>query len=476
MNRAFRLVRNDVLGIWDPVAEIARGRGKRSGRSGAVLAAVMAALGMGAGAYAQAAEPVGVAPLPTELPAGGHVVAGAATISSPDAAKLNIDQATRRAIIDWNTFNVGSAAEVNFHQPDAGSATLNRVLDSNPSLIFGKIHATGQVFLTNPNGIYFGKSASVDVGGLVASTNQISDADFMSGNVTLRRDGSTGSVVNEGELHANLGGYIALLAPEVRNSGVVVARMGTVAMASGESITLNFDGEHLAGITVEPSAIKALVQNKGAVLAPGGLIVLSAKALGGLQNGVVNNSGVIEATGLSMKNGRIVLEASDAIQNSGTVSANAGADGSPAGSVELAAPTIENSGTITAAAPSDAAQSALAAAATASGGSISLAADTISQTASGTLDVSGVTGGSITLDAAADITAAGKLAAVGDSDAAAPAAAEPPSAGQGGKITLTAKHDVTLQDAVLDASGSVRGGEVAVRGGAPRPSGAPGDR
>ena len=74
------------------------------------------------------------------------------------------------------------------------------MLDSNPSQILGKITANGQVFFVNPNGVYFGKSSSVDVGALVASTKNIKDADFMAGNMKFTRDGSTGSVVNEGEI------------------------------------------------------------------------------------------------------------------------------------------------------------------------------------------------------------------------------------------------------------------------------------
>ena len=331
-----------------PVAEISRGRTKRGGRPAGILALLLAMVG------AQAlAQEVAIAPPVHELPTGGNVVAGSAILTSGNVgntATLNIDQSTQRAIIDWNTFNVGSDAQVNFNQPGRDSSTLNRVHDSNPSQIFGSITSTGQVFLTNASGVYFGKSATADVGSLVATTHDIGNADFMAGNIALNRDGATGSVVNEGALRAAIGGYIAMLAPEVRNSGVIVARMGTVAMASGESITLNLDGHHLTGISVTPSAIAALVENKGAVLAPGGLIVLSAKALDRLQGGVVNNSGTLEATGLSMKGGRIVLEASDSVDNSGTINANAGADGSPAGSVEITAASMVNSGVVSAAA------------------------------------------------------------------------------------------------------------------------------
>ena len=485
INRLFRLVRNEALGTWVPVAETRRARGKRGGRSAALLATSLAALSLAFGAPANAGGPAtGLAPSPTQLPTGGIVVAGAATITPgtapPDSAVLNIDQSTQRAILEWNTFNLGNAAQVNFNQPDAASATLNRVLDSNPSQILGKITANGQIFLTNPNGVYFGKSASVDAGGIVASANSIGNADFMAGAITLSRDGATGSVVNEGELRATIAGYVALLAPEVRNNGVVIARLGTVAMASGESITLNLDGNHLAGISVKPSAIAALVENRGAVLAPGGLIILSAQALDRLQGGVVNNSGALEATGLSNRGGRIMLEASDSVENSGAISADAGVDGSPAGSVTITAPLIENSGTISAAATDSAAATldndeALATplvlasvARPVSGGDIALTASKIIQMESGSLDASGNIGGSVTLQATQDLAIAGLTSAAGTDDAALD------FDGRGGAIALITARNATLTGALIDASGHGAGGQILVQGGgAPRPSDPP---
>ncbi|MFM6939225.1 MAG: beta strand repeat-containing protein, partial [Rhodoluna sp.] len=126
---------------------------------------------------------------------------------------------------------------------------------------------------------------------------------------TFNREGSTASVVNEGRLQAAAGGYIALLAPEVRNQGVVVAQAGTVALATGEAITLNFNqsGTGLAGITTTAQAIAALVENRSAVLAEGGQIILSAHALATLQGAIVKNSGRLSATSLVDKGGKIVL-------------------------------------------------------------------------------------------------------------------------------------------------------------------------
>ncbi len=378
---------------------------------------------------------------------------------------MDISQSTQRGIINWNTFNVGAAAQVSFKQPSADSVTLNRVQDSNPSQIFGRISANGQVFLTNPNGVYFGPGSSVDAGGLVATTHSISDADFLAGKTTFSRNGATGSVINEGQLKAALGGYIALLAPEVRNNGIIIAQMGTAVLASGEAFSLNFGGNNtLAGITVQPSQIKALVENKQAVLAPGGLIILSAQAANSLQGGVVRNSGRLEANGLSMKGGRIVLEASSLVDNSGTIradSAGIASDGGVlggglAGSVAINAPQIINSGVISAINT----PSFLPVAA----GNIVLTANRIVQTATGHIDASGATpegAGSVSLIAQSDISLAGSIEAKDTSPGMNGIAG---SAGNAG-ISVVAAGNITLDHAVLDASGGAGGGRIHIEGG-----------
>ncbi|TSA11863.1 MAG: filamentous hemagglutinin N-terminal domain-containing protein [Comamonadaceae bacterium] len=463
LNRFYRLVWNDRLASYVAVAETAKGRGKRSVRAGALAAVFMAAAGLCA-PYALAGPPN--PPAPTQLPTGAQVTAGSATVKQ-SGTYLDVNQTSNRAVINWNTFNVGAAAQVNYKQPSSSSATLNRVLDSNPSQILGKITANGQVYFVNPNGVYFGKSASVDVGALVASTHNIKDADFMAGNMKFSRDASAGSVVNEGDIRAALKGFVALLAPEVRNEGVIVAQLGTVALASGEAVSLQFDGEgRLHNVTVEPSQIKALVENKGAVLAPGGLIILSARAVDRLQGGVVKNSGKLEATGMQMRGGKIVLDASDRIENSGSINANAAADASgiisPAGSISISAPEIVNSGSISASGivvvpPGVTVPSAV------TGGSITLdAASNFTQSAGARLDASGSAGGSIVVQAAQDIVLAGKLSATGVDSAA--------SSGnsvdaQGGSISLVASGNLTLSSALLDAFGASSGGRIHVEAG-----------
>ena len=282
-------------------------------------------------------------PSNTQLPQGGVVVGGTATITQSQNT-LTINQATDRAAINWQSFNVGSNASVTFNQPTSSSIAMNRIMDSNPSQIYGRISANGQVYFINPSGVYFGPGASVDVGALVATTHDIGAAEFMAGASTFQRNGAKGAVINKGSITASaLGGYVALLAPTVRNSGVVVAKAGTIAMAAGEKFQLEFGKDNnLTNIAVSPSQIRAIVSNKNAVVAPGGNIILSAQALNSLRGGVVKNTGRLEATGFVSDGGKIRLSASSAIVNSGKILANAASGSSGKGGVvKLETPTSD---------------------------------------------------------------------------------------------------------------------------------------
>ena len=399
---------------------------------------------------------------PAALPTGGQLRAGQANIST-SGANMVVQQSTPLAVINWQTFNVGKDAQLQFQQPGATSVTLNRVIGTDPSQIFGRITANGQVILTNPAGVYFGPSARVDVGGLVATTQGTSDADFMAGKHRYQRGGSNGAVVNEGELRAALGGYIALLAPEVRNQGAIIARMGTVALAAGEAVDLQFDANNrLTSIRVEPSQIAALVDNRQAVQAPGGLIIISAQSMDRLVGGVVKNSGQIEAHGLQMQGGRIILSASRKLDNSGTISANAtagstAADSGPAGRIEISAPEVLNSGTIGAAAPA----SQFIEEAVRRAGSVHIQATQFTQTDTGRIDLSApLQGGALTVQATGPVNLQGQVDVSATAEAAEAAAVI--QGGQGGQIEVSAGGDLELNNATLDASGA-QGGQIQLR-------------
>ncbi|MDB5696708.1 MAG: filamentous hemagglutinin [Sphingomonas bacterium] len=239
------------------------------------------------------------------LPTGGTVTAGAATVMT-GTASVTVTQTSSAAAIDWASFNIGAGKTVRFDQPNANAVALNRVTGPDPSAIFGNLSANGKVFLVNPNGVLFGKGAQVTVGGLVASTLDISNADFMAGRYQFSGSGNA-AVSNRGSITAADGGYVALLGANVSNEGVIVARLGTVALAGGQGVTLDVAGDGLLNVAVDRGAVNALVDNGGLIRADGGQVMLTAQAAGQLLRTVVNNTGVIEARTLGSRNGRIVL-------------------------------------------------------------------------------------------------------------------------------------------------------------------------
>ena len=271
------------------------------------------------------------APASTALPQGGQVVAGQASLNT-SGARLDITQTTQRAILDWQSFNIGSAAQVNFNQPNSAAVALNRVLAGEASQIHGQLSANGQVFLVNPSGVIFASGSRVDVGGLVASTLNIANDDFMAGRLRFERNGATGGIRNQGNLSAADGGYIALLAPEVINEGVVSARLGSVAFAAGERATLSVGADGRLSVALDPATVNTLVENRHLVQADGGTVLMSAQAAGTLLSAVVANPGAIEARTLENRAGRIMLLADmqqGEVLLSGSIDASAALTPSP---------------------------------------------------------------------------------------------------------------------------------------------------
>lgn len=238
------------------------------------------------------------------LPVGGVVAAGGASISST-AGSTTITQSSQNVAINWQSFSIGATEAVRFVQPNSSSVALNRVLGADPSSILGSMSANGKVFLINPNGILFGKGAQINVGGLIASTLNITDSDFMAGRYQFSGN-SDAAVLNQGSINAE-GGYVALLGANVSNEGIIVARLGTVALAAGNAITLDVAGDGLLNVTVSQGAVNALVQNGGLIHADGGQVLLTAKAAGDLMQSAVNNTGVIQAQTIENHNGTIRL-------------------------------------------------------------------------------------------------------------------------------------------------------------------------
>ena len=299
-------------------------------------------------------------------PTGSSVVAGAAAVSGQGTETLTVTQSTDKAIINWQTFNIGNGETTQFVQPSSSSVTLNRVTGGlGPSDIEGALKANGNVFVINPDGILFGPNSVVDVGSLVATTSDIADADFMAGTYAFTKPGNpTASVVNAGTITAANGGFAALVAPGVRNSGTITATLGTVDLASADQFTLDFYGDQLLTLSVADQTaaavidvqtgqpLDALVKNNGKLSANGGTVELTAASARAVVDSVINNTGVIEANSVGTKNGEIVLSAATAsiktagapvqkVKVSGPISAAGRSKGQTGGKVEITGEAIE---------------------------------------------------------------------------------------------------------------------------------------
>jgi filamentous hemagglutinin family protein len=324
-----------------PARAVCRRRaGAREGR-GALGIPAMAAFavlsGLHAGGARSSPPAVSVSGPPggaVSGPTGGSVVAGEGTIHQTGST-TTIDQQSPTLILDWQGFSISPSGTVQFVQPSTTSIALNRVIGDQPSQIYGHLLANGRVFLINPNGVLFGSGASVDVGGLVASSLGLSDSDFLSGNYRFQGSGSPASIVNQGTLTASDGGSVALLGGRVINQGVIRARLGTVALAAGSAMTLDFVGNHLLNVQISQGAAHALAANHQLIEADGGTVFMTAAARDALLQTVVNNDGVVEARTIQDQGGKIELLGS---QNGGTVQVG--------GTLDASAPSGGNGGAI----------------------------------------------------------------------------------------------------------------------------------
>ncbi len=286
MNHIYSLIWNPTAQTYTPAPESARSRTKGRYRKLALALAISAACGV------QAA------------PQGGVVVDGSAGITRAGDT-THIDQSSQAVTIHWDSFDIGANETVNFYQPDATSLALNRVLTGDGTQIHGQLNANGRVFILDANGVLFGEKAQVNVGSLVASTLDLHSSG--DGHFAFSGDGAPAAVINRGTISVADGGAVALLGGQVSNQGIVRARLGHIALAAGNDITLDFAGDGLLHVQVNQGAAQALAANGGLLQAHGGSVLMTAHASDALLQTVVNNQGVIEARTLEERDGKILL-------------------------------------------------------------------------------------------------------------------------------------------------------------------------
>ena len=341
------------------------------------------------------------------LPTGGTVIHGDVEIGS-EGALMNINQATHSAIVDWQSFNIGTDASVIVNQPDSSAAMLSRVVGGDPSAILGSLEANGIFYLVNPRGIIFGQDAMVDVGALVASTLDITDSDFLGGRNIFSGDSEYG-ITNYGIIKAS--DFVVLLAQHIKNYGAIQAPGGTAALAARDA-SMQIDKAYGGTISIDVSGIAA-----GA--------------------GQIDNTGYIDIAGTDNgvpDGGSAILEG-DRIVHSGEIRADGASSGGHGGLISLLAGdslSIEAGSSLSAAGEGGAIGAV-------AGGDLSVA-DGASLVAGG--DINLEAGGALEISPGSEIVAGGNLLLVG-------VAVE----GDGSESGEDAAGDESADDAVGDESG-----------------------
>ncbi|HHF3323032.1 TPA: filamentous hemagglutinin N-terminal domain-containing protein [Haemophilus influenzae] len=256
-----------------------------------------------------------------DLPQHQETVSGNVTVTTT-ADKMTITQESDKAQINWKSFDIGKDKEVKFEQPNENAVAYNRVIGGNASQIQGKLTANGKVYLANPNGVIITKGAEINVAGLLATTKDLEkisengnsyqftrktkDGQVVKDRLVLK-DGQElkeGQVINEGKITAK--DFVVLNGDEVINKGEIDATNGKVYLSSDYNFTFTLSDSSIS-VALEDNAVQSIVKNEGSIKA--GEITLSAKGRKQALDSLVVNNGVLEATKVSSKNGKVVLSA-----------------------------------------------------------------------------------------------------------------------------------------------------------------------
>ncbi|HHF1114076.1 TPA: filamentous hemagglutinin N-terminal domain-containing protein [Haemophilus influenzae] len=255
------------------------------------------------------------------LPQNHDVVVGTANVSTAGNT-MTIKQTTPKTQIDWYSFDIGKDKEVKFEQPSTDAVAYNRVTGGNASQIQGKLTANGKVYLANPNGVIITQGAEINVAGLFATTkdleniseniNKFTRKAKQDGQVVKNRqvlkDGQVvteGQVINEGKIEAK--DFVVLNGDEVINKGTIDATNGKVYLSSDYNFTFTLLPDSGISVALEDNTVQGIVKNEGSIKA--GEITLSAKGRNQALDSLVMNNGVLEATKVSNRNGKVVLSA-----------------------------------------------------------------------------------------------------------------------------------------------------------------------
>lgn len=274
-------------------------------------------------------------------PTGLGVVRGDALVSNPSASVLQVVN-TPGTIINWQGFSIANGETTRFVQLNAASAVLNRVVGASPSDILGRLESNGRVFLINPNGIVFGGRAVVDTAGLIASTRDITDANFLADNY-LFSGTSNGTITmqNGAQILTSTygpGGQVWLFAKNVTQEAgaTITAPQGQVVLAAGTQLQVAQSQLGNMTFTVNVSGGET-IELLGAIAAERGAVGLFADTIKVRDGGIVNVSAAASGNGGSITaNARNLLE----IERLADMAADGGSSSGNGGTITLSAADV----------------------------------------------------------------------------------------------------------------------------------------
>ena len=378
--------------------------------------------------------PVGVSANPSD----GVVVIGDVNFQGLGTANLDINNLSQHAVIDWQSFSIG-VGEVTTINQAANAHTLNRVVSSNPSEIYGMLKAAnGGVTVINRNGIMVGAGGQVDIAGMLTlSTLDISNNDFLNGGSNQYQGDSSAGISNYGSISSR-NGDVVVLGNFLQNAGSVSAPDGTVAFGAGGDIIVDQGAGGLISVRGGGAGGETGIENTGSINAASAEL----KAHGNVYALAIKNNGLVRASGYSFKGGRLSLSAgsSGRIVNNGQLQAR-NRDGS-GGQVQISGGNVAlASGSVDAAGETGQV-----------GGSVDVSGSEVTVGATAQVTASGSRGGSVKLSSSGNTAVNGQVAATG-------------AFGAGGQVVVEGTDVAVGSQAAVDVSGDTRGGSLKIGGG-----------
>ena len=254
------------------------------------------------------------------LPSIDEIVSGDVTVETLNGNTMNIN-ASANSIINYTTFNIAENESVVINLPSSSDSILNRVTGGMISELLGDLTCNGMFLLVNTAGIHVGANAALNAAGIMLSTRDINNADFLRGDYIFKRLSSSelnGMILNEGTIAVHTGGFINFISGAIENRGTILAPLGKIALAGGDHVEIDISGEGRVYVAIEEETATEIldfqgnpitdqIKNTGTIQANGGIVILDAESIYDIFDCAINLEGEIKAEAMDDNEGVIRL-------------------------------------------------------------------------------------------------------------------------------------------------------------------------